>query len=54
MMILSVPSLAHIIVEQGQRDGHNSRWNNIDRLAALASNIADQEDRKWVMGSLED
>ena len=52
--ILSVPSLAHIIVEPEHRDGQNSLWNNIGKLVALASRTADQEERKWVMDSLED
>ena len=52
--ILSAPSLAHIIVEQEKRDGQNSLWNNIGNLVVLASKTADQEERKWVMDSLED
>ena len=52
--ILSVPSLAHICVDQYNRDGQISLWNNIGKLVAVASNTADQEERKWVMGSLED
>ena len=52
--ILSVPSLANIIVEQEKRDGQNSLWNNIGRTAVLASNTADQVKRKWAMDSLED
>ena len=40
--ILSVPSLAHIIVEQEKRDGQYSLWNNIGKLAVLASKTADQ------------
>ena len=52
--ILSVPSLAHIIVEQEKRDGQNSLWNNIGKLVVLAAKTADQEERKWVMDSLED
>ena len=52
--ILSVPSLAHSIVEQEKRDGHNSLWNKIGKLAVLASKTADQERKKWVMDSLED
>ena len=39
--ILSVPSLAHIIVEPEKRDGQNSLWNNIGKLAVLASKTAD-------------
>ena len=52
--ILSVPSLAHIIVEQDKRDGQNSLWKNIGNLVVLESKTADQEERKWVMDSLED
>ena len=33
--LLSAPSLAHIIVEQENRDGQNSLWNNIGKLAVL-------------------
>ena len=43
-----------MIVEQEKRDGQNALWNNIGNLAVLASKTADQEERKWVMDSLED
>ena len=49
-----MPSLAHIIVEQEQRDGNNALSSNIGKLVMLASKTADQEERKWAMGSLED
>ena len=50
-----MPSLAHITVEQEKRGGPlNSLWNNIGKLVVLASKTADQEERKWVMDSLED
>ena len=52
--ILTVPALAQMIVEQEKRDGQNALWNNIGKLAVLASKTADQEERKWVMDSLED
>ena len=52
--ILSVPSLADNIVEQEHRDGHNSLWNNIGKLVALAPKTADQEERQCAMDSLED
>ena len=52
--ILSLPSLAHIIVEQEKRDDQNSLWNNIGKLVVLASETADQAEREWVMDSLED
>ena len=47
-------SLAHFIVEEEKRDGQNALWNNIGKFVVLASKTADQEDRKWVMDSLED
>jgi len=52
--ILSSPPLAQLILEQEKRDGHASLWNNIRKLAVLATKTADQEERKWVMDSLED
>ena len=41
-------------MESEKRDGHNSLWNNIGKLAVLASKTADQEGKIWVMDSLED
>ena len=52
--ILTVPTLAQMIVEQEKRDGQNALWNSIGKLVVLASKTADQEERKWVMDSLED
>ncbi|MFM7989872.1 MAG: hypothetical protein ACKPKO_62220, partial [Candidatus Fonsibacter sp.] len=45
---------ANIIVDQENRDGQSALWNNIGNLVVLASKIVDQEERKWIMGSLDD
>ena len=49
-----MPALAQMIVEQEKRDGQNALWNSIGKLVVLASKTADQEDRQWVMDSVED
>ena len=48
--MLSVLSLAHIIVEPEKRDGQNSLRNNIVKLVVLASKTADQEENAVGLG----